>query len=127
MRPKALGWLCGCLVFTALVAASIRGTAVQADCGAINRAAMPNLGALHIRTEPLLHTNSRTIKGLYYANRPDGPNDLVVWRRQKIPFGCGSQDGLCGFASGVVGTICSSRTTSCRTWGAQSRHRNKNR
>ena len=41
---------------------------------------MHDLHALFLRTDPLLESSGRAIKGLYYASRADGPNELVVFR-----------------------------------------------
>lgn len=48
-------------------------------CGEIGAKAMPDLRHLHLRTDPRLRSRGRVVKGLYYAARPDGPNELVAF------------------------------------------------
>ena len=54
--------------------------AVGPNCRSAGKPAMHDLHALFLRTDPRLESSGRAIKGLYYASRVDGPNELVVFQ-----------------------------------------------
>ncbi len=41
---------------------------------------MPDLRGHVLRSDPRIHAGGKLIKGLYYSERADGPNDLVAFR-----------------------------------------------
>lgn len=53
--------------------------AVNPDCDQNAEQPMPELSRLYLRTDPRVRTTGRAIKGLYYATRSDGPNQLVAF------------------------------------------------
>ena len=66
--------------------ASAPGTWPEVPEAAVNPACdhnaeqpMPELHRLYLRTDPRVRTAGRAIKGLYYATRSDGPNQVVAF------------------------------------------------
>ena len=52
----------------------------EASCRLQAAGAMPDLGRLVLRTDPVLHAGGMVIKGMYYGQTMDRPSDLVAFR-----------------------------------------------
>ncbi len=94
--PAALAWAVGATWAVAASPALPRGpeTFDERDPNALVDAApvpaatcaeraalpMPDLRGYALRGDPRVHVGGKVIKGLYYSERGDGPNDLVAFR-----------------------------------------------